>query len=436
MGMAFHHFQGGMQHCVVDGRGGLANTAAYLIHRGTAGIYRCRQVTLACRATSGGIVVGEYLTGHQNHIIAGLGRELHIMLSVCTSANLGNRLTQEISKQLRLQTGGCFLGLNKGNGNRESLSFRCLFVSSLQVICSKLNSHHVRNHRISLGIKLSILGLDTQFRGNRVEIRCFRGCFYQVQLNHSVGLLTAHGIRHHVLLKRLVDLTFDCFPVDGDPGFSLGHLQLIIYDSIRGLGFHSTDSLLSLIQQVFQRLLCYAFIPKHQFCLHTVSGCHVADILRALHKKVLATHPICSQHTVLTKGLQLVAGNRTAPITTGQGHRTLACMFLNGLIQSLLRLLQAHSAYVHASQSQIRHHSSTLDSGTKSQISCQHYTGTGCQNNADFLRLFQLLRFSHADSSFQTVPHIHSQILKSCSLLNQRKAFLHIFLLYHLYHNL
>ena len=415
--MTLHHLKRGMEYGVIDGGRSLADTAAHLIHRRAAGVDRRSQIALGRRSAAGGIVIGENFSGHQNYIVAGLRGQLHIVLPVRAAAHPGDRLAQQVGKQLLVKTFGGLLREDALDGNREGLALCGGLIGRLKGGSFKLHALHMGNDLKGLGVHLRILGRDAQLLTQRLKIRLHRGIVRQSQLQLAVMYPAPEGFNEGVLLQLLINCLFYGLPVDGQSGCSLGHDQLVALYRVLILAGLTANDRFGLVEQVFHHLLVHAVIA--QFHVHIifrgVGAQQMIDILSALGKEVSSAHPPGIQRRILTKGLQLVGGDGTAPISVVQGDGCLVAVLFHRLLHQKLSLLDRHTSNIQLTQLDIGHNGPAgTHPDAQSQITGQHHTGGNTCPDCDASSVVLFLAFdfscsSHAVPSLRPLPDSHTQ---------------------------
>ena len=334
-----------MEHRVVDGRGGLADTAAHLVHRGAAGVHRRGQVALGRSAAAGGVVIGEHLAGHEHHAVTGLGRQFYVVLAVGGAADIGGAAAQQIPEQLGLQALLGLLGLGQGEGDGDRLTLGGRLVGRLGLLHVKVHTHHGVGGLVGLRVHGGVHGLGVQFLVHGIKIR-LPGTLLVGGEGHRLGLSRlAPQLLADLVGQRLLHLLLRLLPVNGYAGNALGNLQGVTLHHIGGLGDAAAGQLVGLIQQSVQLLL--AALAPIQGQLHVLAHSHqAAQIGAALDDKVAPSRLPGLLGTVLCVQIQGTALDAAAPGTVFHRQSDILGL-LHALLQSRLGLLLGHAAHGH-----------------------------------------------------------------------------------------
>ena len=205
MGVALHDLQGGVEDGVVDGGGGLADAAAGLVHGGAAGVDGSGEIALVGGTASGGVVVGEFLAGHQDHAVAGLSGQLHVELPVGGAAHLAGTLPQQVGKEPVGQYLLGDVGLSDGEGDLHGLSLLGLLEQALGLGGVKVHPHGVGQHLAGIRIDGCVGRLSVQLPVDGLEVRLLRSGIQDGELDRvrlTLGQELSVG-RLHRLLRSL-----------------------------------------------------------------------------------------------------------------------------------------------------------------------------------------------------------------------------------------
>ena len=282
--MPLHDLQGGVQHSVIEGGGGLADAAADVILGLAPHIDRGRQIALVRRAAAGGVIIREYLAGQQDLSVAGRRRQLYIILAVGAAAHLAGGLPQHILKELALKRALGLFGLGNGQGDGKRCPLSGLLIRLLQggpvelypvLLFRDLIGLRIHGRVFYLGVYRVIDGLEVGFLR-----RILPGHVGHIQHHLSLPLRPSHslviGFSHSVCQREQHPL-----PVNGQAGFPLGHHQLVTLDLIAGLGGIEARFPAHLLQQGVQigLLLPYRHLVQRQL---RAAAQQVPDVLKSL----------------------------------------------------------------------------------------------------------------------------------------------------------
>ena len=352
MGRPLHHFQGGVQHRIVDGRGGLADAAAHLVHRGAARVDGRGEVTLGRGTAAGGIIIGEHLSGHEHHAVAGLGGELHVVLAVGGAAHRGGTLTQQIPEQLGLQALLGLVGLGDGQGHPHGLPLSRLGIGGLGGLQVKVHAHHVLRHLQGIGVQLGVLGLGMDLAVHGVKVRVLGRRLVGGQL-HRLGLHLAAGHGPGGLIgQSLKHQAAGLLPVHGHAGAALCEHQLLALHCVSSQSSGAAHLLVRLVQKGVQLALA-GLSPSHHRVNILGSAHEMAEIGSALKQEILSSH--LPRRLGAGLGIQLGgrAGKDALPRAVGEVHLHGALGLGHAVLQGLAGLGLGHSAHIHAAHADV-----------------------------------------------------------------------------------
>ena len=387
MGLALHHLQGGVQDGVVNGRGGLANAAAHLVHRGAAGVHRRGQIALGGSAAAGGVVVGEDLSGHKDHAVAGLGRELYVVLAVGRAADVGGTAAQQIPEQLGLQALLGLIGLGQGERDGDGLALGRRLIGRLGLFHVKVYAYHMVRGLIGLGVHGGIHRLGVQFFIHGLKIR-LPGALFVGGEGHRLRLYRfAPQLLADLVGQSLFDLLLRLLPVNGHTGNALGDLQGIALHHIGGLGDAAAGQLIGLVQQRIQ--LFFSALAPVQHQIHVLLHSHqAAQISAALKQEVAPAGFPRLPDAVIRLQAEGTAADAAAPgaVLHRQGD---ALGLGHALLQGGLCLLLGHSAHGHAAHMDALHDSlGAAHPGTQAHIGADHHNRCRSDSDEQFLFLW------------------------------------------------
>ena len=333
-----------MEHRVVDGRGGLADAAAHLVHRSVAGVHRRGQIALGGGAASGGVVIGEHLSGHQDHPVAGLGRELHIVLPGRGTAHIGGPLPQQIPEQLGLQALLRLLRLGQGHRDGEGLPLSRLLIGGLQRLHIKVHAHHMVGDRPGLPVVLGALGLHRHRAVDGLEVRLLGRCLLgHERIFHLHGPFRAAELLLHGLLHRGPEAVPDLAAVDGLAGPALCHHQGIALQLIGRLGHAAPCLGLHPVHGLIQGRAVPSrggdpVLPAQQ--LGQIDAAAGEEVFPAHRARGLGRKGPAISHLIRRNGPQLTV--------IGHQANDLAAVLLHGPVQGGLCLLHGHAGHIQA----------------------------------------------------------------------------------------
>ena len=401
--MAFHDLQGGVEHRVVDGGGGLADTAAHLFHGHAAHIDAGGQVALVGAAAAGGVVIGEFLPGQEDDAVTGGGGQFHVGLAVGSAGDVAGGLAQQVGEKFGLVTLLGVLGLGQGQGDGEHRALRGLLVLGAQNVDIEVDAHHVVGDGAG-GLVIGgfhHLGVDGLVHGGVVGL-IGSGLGDHIQVGQIQGNIDRRTGGHRLLQSLLQGgggQQTDLLPVKGDAGLAVGDGEAVLLQFPGHLHHAAAHHPVGLIQQAVQ-----GDLPLGQGQTHLGLGLAAQQMGDVLH--ALGQEPIPADLTGVAAGgmarpVQVFPGQGAVPIFISQGDGGLVPVGLHGAAQGVVGLAGSHTGYIHAGHGHVGQDlARRAHPGTQTQVAAghQHYGENGgdqTQFPGTDARLFHLAVSSH-----------------------------------------
>ena len=332
-----------MEHRVINGGRGLAHAASNLLHGSAVVVGGGGLIALGCGAGAGGPVIGELLAGQEDHVVTGLGGQLHIALPGPAAAHAAGGLPQNVPEEAAPQVVLGHLGLGDGQGDGEGLAALGVPVGGSQGLHVKVDAHHVVGNLHSLQVQGGILGLCEHLPVDGLEVGLL-----QLALGGLEGelILRRLALGCKAVFKRLLDalpgILSHRLPVHCGNRRSLGHHQPVLLQLVAVVLHRRVDGPLHPVHQVVQGELLFRQRQGH------LAGAaqHMAHQLRPAGEKAAVADVPGVLGALSRVHRRLVEGYGLLDILIDQGKGDIPALLLHGGLDGAFGLLHRHVGYV------------------------------------------------------------------------------------------